>query len=184
MKKLLTSLLFILSMSTTLLAQNNALPFYEIPESPETYTAGTVAARMIDGLGFRYFWATEGLTEADLAYKASESGRTCGQTVDHILSLTNTIFQSVTNQKTPLKMDEMSFSEKRILTLEKLMEVREVLKESTDLTAQSKSFPFWNNINGPIGDAIWHAGQIVVLRRAAGNPIPSGVNFFSGTVKK
>ena len=27
------------------------LPYYEIPEYSETYTAGTVAARMVDGLG-------------------------------------------------------------------------------------------------------------------------------------
>ncbi|MCK0130736.1 DUF664 domain-containing protein [Flavobacteriaceae bacterium F08102] len=183
MKNIVTNLFLILCVSTSVLAQDKNLPFYEIPKAPETYTAGTVAARMVDGLGFRYYWATEGLTEKDLAYKASESGRTCGQTIDHILSLTNTIYQSVTNQKTPIKIDEMSFEEKRTLTLTKLMEVREVLKESKNLEEQSKSFPFWNNINGPIGDALWHAGQIVVLRRAAGNPIPSGVNFFSGTKK-
>ena len=42
------------------------LPYYEIPDYPETYTAGSVAARMLDGLGFRYYWATEGLNEDDL----------------------------------------------------------------------------------------------------------------------
>ena len=40
--------------------------------------------------------------------------------------------------------------------------------------------PFWNQINGPIEDAVWHCGQIVALRRAAGNPIDSKVNVFTG----
>jgi hypothetical protein len=40
--------------------------------------------------------------------------------------------------------------------------------------------PFWNAINGPLEDAVWHAGQIVTLRRMAGNPINSKVNFFMG----
>ena len=37
------------------------LPYYQIPDYPSSYNAATVAARTIDGLGFRYYWATEGL---------------------------------------------------------------------------------------------------------------------------
>ena len=53
-----------------------ALPYAEIPPMTGDYTPGKVAARVIDGLGFRYYWATEGLTEKDLEYKPSEEGRT------------------------------------------------------------------------------------------------------------
>ena len=42
-------------------------------------------------------------------------------------------------------------------------------------------FPFWYSINGPIADAMYHLGQVVALRRAAGLPIPDGVNPFMGT---
>ena len=45
-------------------------------------------------------------------------------------------------------------------------------------------FPFWNNINGPIEDAVWHAGQVVVLRRSAGNPINPKVNVFLGKLNE
>ena len=38
------------------------LPYYQIPEPSTEYTAGTSASRMVDGLGFRFFWATEGLS--------------------------------------------------------------------------------------------------------------------------
>ena len=41
-------------------------------------------------------------------------------------------------------------------------------------------FPFWNQINGPISDAIWHCGQVVMNRRASGNPLRKGVNVFIG----
>jgi len=41
-------------------------------------------------------------------------------------------------------------------------------------------FPFWNVINGPISDAIWHTGQVVSFRRTSGNPFPKGVNVLTG----
>ena len=69
----------------TMTAQEK-LPYYEIPEAPETFTAGTVAARLIDGLGFRFYWSTEGLKPTDLAYKLTEESRTTEETIQHILS--------------------------------------------------------------------------------------------------
>jgi hypothetical protein len=44
-----------------------------------------------------------------------------------------------------------------------------------------QEFPFWNLINGPIADAIWHVGQVVSFRRSSGNPLPQGVNVLTGT---
>jgi hypothetical protein len=41
-------------------------------------------------------------------------------------------------------------------------------------------YPMWNVINGPVSDAIYHVGQIVAFRRAAGNPMHPGVSVFSG----
>ena len=47
-----------------------------------------------------------------------------------------------------------------------------------------REIPFWNNINGPIADAIWHCGQIASFRRITGNRINPNVNHFMGTVKE
>ena len=66
MNKLFTLLTIGLIMSNLSNAQNQSsaagnkddLPYYQIPEYPAEFTAETVAARMIDGLGFRYRWAT------------------------------------------------------------------------------------------------------------------------------
>lgn len=74
------------------------LPYYEITESYEEYTAGTVTARMLDGLGFRFYWATEAINEGDLSYKPSDEGRTFEQTVDHILGLSRVIVNSALKQ--------------------------------------------------------------------------------------
>ncbi len=74
------------------------LPYYQIPDYPDSYTAGTVVARMIDGLGFRYYWATEGLRTEDLAYKPSESNRTIDETLDHLYNLSRVVYNSAVKE--------------------------------------------------------------------------------------
>jgi sorbitol-specific phosphotransferase system component IIA len=49
---------------------------------------------------------------------------------------------------------------------------------------KQSSFPFWNMINGPLADAIYHTGQVVSFRRSSGNPLPKGVNVFMGKTKE
>ena len=65
---------FILALSLNFLYMNSQenLPFYEISNYPESYSEAEIVGRMIDGLGFRYYWATEGLTEEDLNFVEKE----------------------------------------------------------------------------------------------------------------
>ncbi|AUS07094.1 hypothetical protein C1A40_17360 [Tamlana carrageenivorans] len=182
-------LLFILCLIVfSVEAQDNMtpekLPFYEIPEAPETYTAGTVAARMIDGLGFRYFWATEGLTEKDLNHKCSESGRTSAETIEHIYGLSKFIRNAVLSHDKDLNQEVLSFEEQRKQTLLNLKLVSDMLRNTDKpLVLEDTEVSFWNIINGPIADATWHCGQIVMLRRASGNPFNSKVSVFAGKLK-
>lgn len=171
-------------------AQDN-LPHYEIPEYSENYTAGTVAARMVDGLGFRFYWATEGLTESDLAYKFNEEARSTGETIRHIYDLSNVILFSVLKQPNQkIDVSDKSDEEVRKLALMNLKQASEILTKTDDLSqitidfGNGRVFPFWNAINGPIADAIWHCGQIASFRRNSGNPINSKVNHFTGTIKE
>ncbi len=173
-------------------ANEKEIPYREIPPYPEKYTAGTVVSRMIDGLGFRYYWATQGLTDEDLAYKPSESNRTIGETVDHIFNLSNVIYNSAIkkeNDRTGSLETNLSFQAKRALTLQNFRKASEIFITLEDLKdnkvvfiSQSgvREYPFWNQINGPIEDAVWHCGQIVALRRANGNPFDSSVSVFQG----
>lgn len=179
-----------ISMSTN---AQDSLPYYTIPNAPEEYTAGGVASRMIDGLGFRYYWATEGLTEENLSYKPGETNRTIGETIDHIYGLSNVILNAALkqpNERRDVSENPSGFEAIRKATLENIEKASALLLASDSLEGHSaifiresgtSEFPFWNMINGPIEDAVWHCGQVVSLRRAAGNPMASGVSVFRGT---
>jgi hypothetical protein len=171
------------------------LPYYEVPNYYESYTAGTVAARMVDGLGFRYRWATEDLKEADLNYKPSADARTTMQTIDHILGLSRTILNATLKVPSDFtkKQLELTYEQKRKETLENFQKASHILQHATNLNSFDMHFisskgeseyPFWNTINGPIADAIWHCGQIVSFRRASGNPLNPKVRFLQGKISE
>ena len=183
MKKITLLLAFMTSIG---MAQDKEiLPYYEIPEHADNYTAGSVASRMLDGLGFRYYWATEGLRVEDLAHKPSESGRTSAETIDHLLGLSNFIFNSISTEKSSDITEVLTFIEKRKQTLLNIKKASEILRTIDDISQfDNDRFPFWNIINGPISDALWHCGQVVMLRRASGNPFNSKVNVFSGKLRE
>lgn len=164
--------------------EDTTLPYSEIPKHAETYTAGTVASRMVDGLGFRYYWATEGLRPEDLSYKPSDSGRTSAETIDHIFGLSNFILSSISKDFKQQNGDKMPFEEKRKQTLLNFKTASDILKATKDLSQFDKDkYPFWNIINGPMADALWHCGQVVMLRRASGNPFNSKASVFWGKLK-
>lgn len=181
--------LLILTITTTMLSQTKELPYYELPEASKTFTAGTVAARQVDALGFRFYHATDGLTEADLVYKPSDSVRTTGETVKHIYELSIIVLNSTLKQENVKDNTVLDFEAQRSVTLNNLKQAADILRASEDISEfeiifGSSRIPFWNNINGPIADSIWHCGQITSFRRITGNPISPKVNHFSGKVKQ
>ncbi len=179
-------LLLSVLITNTIMGQDKKLPYYEIPDAPETYNAGGVTARMVDGLGFRYYWASEGLREEDLTYKPSETGRTSSETINHIYGLSKFILGSIKVESNKTKEEEaqMTFDEKRKQTLLNFQESAKVLRETEDLAQfNNERYKFWNIINGPISDALWHCGQVVMLRRASGNPFNSKASLFSGKLR-
>lgn len=178
-------------------AQDKTLPYYEIPSYPENFTAGSVAARMIDGFGFRYYWATEGLRPEDLAYTPGADTRTSEETLTHIYELSQIIANSVTKTPNTSEATETrhAFQEMRKRTLENLKLASDRLRTATDSEmkefklifkrdANTQEYPFWNQLNGPIADGLWHVGQVVSFRRASGNPFTDKVSVFTGTVRK
>ena len=175
----------------------DTIPYHQIPEYPENFTPATVAARLIDGLGYRFYWATKDLREEDLAYKPSEDSRTISETLRHIYGLSGTTLNAVLNQPNirPSKEDDLNFEELRNHTLENIKQAADVFRSNPKADLKNSNiifqrgdrtseFPFWNLLNGPLADAIYHTGQIVAFRRAAGNPLPPGVNVFSGKTRE
>ena len=175
--------------------KDSDLPYQQIPDYPENYGAQTVVKRLLDGLGFRFYWATEGLNEQDLSYKPSPDGRSLEATLDHILGLSEVIRQSARKEKVirgERPASTLNWQEKRAAILHNIKEASSLIETTESLKdhpiifsspSGERSYPFWNQINGPISDALWHCGQLVLLRRAAGNPMPKGVNVLEGIRK-
>lgn len=190
-------LFLILCTMTAVNAQDEQLPYYEIPDAPSSYESGNVMARMLDGWGFRYYWASEGLKEEDLNFKLSDEARSTRETLDHICGLSNFVLSTVKPDPNRPRVDyrTLSYEEVRALTLNKIKEVSDALKgksakelEAIEIVMGSgekkRTMPFWNLINGPIEDAVYHTGQVVSFRRASGNPINPNISVLSGKVRK
>ncbi|GGH00344.1 hypothetical protein GCM10011416_18530 [Polaribacter pacificus] len=189
--KSLRIFLLVLFVSVQLSAQTTTAPYYEIPKASNEASAGAVLSRMVDGLGFRFYWASEGLTEKDLAFQPSKEVRTTGQTVTHIYDLTKTLLSlTKTEFKQSKAKADMTFEEIRVQALLNLEALSKRFRASKDLQEFNVSqngkvtVPFWNLINGPIADAIWHCGQLASFRRSTGNPINPNVNHFTSTVRQ
>lgn len=183
-------LLALFTLTSSALSQS--LPYHEIPEPPKDFSANSILSRTIDGLGYRYYWASESLRPEDLDYKASEEGRTSRQTLEHIHRLVQITLNTVKNEPTIGTQDlsEYSFEKMRTETLHMIKEASDLCRNG-DLSVENmnvrfkngdseNSFPIWNLLNGPLADALWHTGQVVMLRRASGNPLHSGVSVFMG----
>ena len=187
---------FILVLSLNFLYMNSQdnLPFYEISNYPESYSEAEIVGRMIDGLGFRYHWATEGLTEEDLNFRLPNDSRSSIETIGHIYDLSNMILNTALNTPVEKKSIEgIEFKEIRKKTLFNLKEASDIFKKTKNFddysivfirNSKKVEYPFWNQLNGPIEDAVWHCGQIVAFRRASGNPISKKISVFTGKVRE
>jgi hypothetical protein len=186
--KAIVLILLMLSSSVIVAQEKEELPYYEVPNYPEEFTAGTMAARMVDALGFRFYWSTDSLTDKDLSYKANEEGRSTEETIKHIYDLSKIIVNSTLKKANSRAEDDLTYTELREKTLYNLKTAADILRVCEDISQfkiifGEREIPFWNQVNGPIADAIWHCGQIVIYRRTTGNPINPKVNHFSGKVR-
>jgi len=171
-------------------------PFRDISTYPVTYTPENMVTRMIDGLGFRFYWATDGLRPEDLAFRPTPASRSSEETIDHLMGLSNMILNCIQNKANVRSGEEtslLSFAQKRKITLDNLLLARELLisgkvkVEDLKIILTKKDgvqeLPVWNLINGPISDGLWHVGQLVTFRRSSGNPFDGKVNVLAGKIR-
>lgn len=153
--------------------------YHEIPDYPEGMSAKGIIMRLLDGLGFRFYWSTEGLRESDYTFTPGEGCKSIVELMGHIYGLMNWVSKSVTGEgykepETPL--------EGRALIVEIIYNLRNTFGNMSDEELSKikiRHKPIWNMINGPISDALTHVGQINSFRRLAGNCAP-GANVFTG----
>jgi len=173
------------------------IPYHQIPDYPEKITAGTSIGRILDGLGYRYYWATKDLTEKDLAFEPGNEGRPAKDVLEHLHGLSDMIRNTAKKLPNirPRPALNMTWEEQRIATLNNIKAASDVFKASSaeeinemEIIFQrgdtQNTVPVWHLFNGPIDDAISHVGQITSYRRSAGNPINPFVNVFMGKTKE
>ncbi len=157
--------------------------YHCIPEYPEEISAGTVLTRLLDGLGFRFYWATEGLRQTDYMFRPSPDCMSVDELVRHVWGLVNWVIISIGNTRfqRPVAVEEI-----RDQILEMIFYLRnETLHMSVEELGKTTidGRPFWHIINGPIADALTHVGQINSFRRLSGNPVYMA-NVFTGEPPK
>jgi DinB superfamily len=174
--------------SLTAMSQRDSLPYAAFPPVPGHYSAGTVVSRMLDGLGFRYYWATEGLSPIDLAFRPNPAARTSQETLEHIYDLSAMIVNVIAGDQ-HLPSRYTTFAELRKATLENYKKASALIEGYSDADMEKvkanfgdTTLPFWNMINGPISDCLWHVGQVVSFRRSSGNPFSAKVEVFLGKI--
>lgn len=173
------------------------IPFESIPEAPEEMSSGAIITRMIQGLGYRYHWASKDLREEDLVYRPTPEAASTQETLMHLYGLAQTVFNTASGvpSKRPIDHIPADYMDLRAGTLDYLKQAAALFtgKNADEIAALSVTFersgeqhPFsaWHLLNGPLADAIYHTGQLVSFRRTTGNPIQKGVNVFTGKTKQ
>lgn len=169
------------------------LPYASIKEYPESMTTGNAIGRVIDALGYRYYWATEGLRQEDLTFDPGGENRPPIDVLNHLHGLAGTLINShkkMANER-PAPPKPENFDELRKETLMRIKGASDLIKSYSDeeiatLTIafkrgdQVSEFSYWHILNGPLADAMYHVGQIVSYRRSSGNPMDPRVNVFMG----
>jgi len=157
--------------------------YYKIPDYPEKLSTTTVLTRMLDGLGFRFYWATEGLRAEDYSFRPAKDTMSIGELVMHVWQLMNWVSSGAL--KCPYRKPR-SGEKAREQTLLIIHDLRNRMLNMSDEDLAKLRLggkPFWNIINGPFSDALTHTGQINSFRRIAGNPV-AGANVFRGEPPK
>ena len=151
--------------------------YYKIPHYPETTSGTAILVRLLDGLGFRFRWSTEGLRNNDYNYRPASDCMNIKELVQHIWGLINWVCLSLGHM-------EFKREDEPLLIRNDILEMIYVLRESLislrdeelcGVTIDGK--PFWYIINGPLADALTHVGQINSFRRMAENPAPKARVF-------
>ena len=165
--------------------EEDELPYASIPDPPGRVGGATVMVRLIDGLAFRYRWATEGLRAADADFRPGEGSMTLRELLVHIARLVSWTDGHLGGKSSTSFEPELQALRRQTLT--HLGQMRERLLTMNDGTLAQHhitsklgdSQPFWNMLNGPLADALTHVGQVNAWRRLAGNPAPR-VDVFRG----
>jgi hypothetical protein len=145
--------------------------FKTYPQAPVEVSASNAIARLIDGLGYRLYWALDGLSEQDCQYTLCEGAHSIGEILWHILGLVNWVHMHVYGDQMTRKPSTIDQGIDTLLALERMRHTFLEMSDAELVSYQLGDMPFWSYINMPLSDALHHVGQVSILRRGAGNPV-------------
>jgi hypothetical protein len=105
-------------------------------------------------------------------FRAHETTRTPGELLAHIGDLLEGSHSFLKGEKIYLDSEPLAWSEGVARFFSAVKELDAFLASEAPLALPVERF-----VQGPIGDALTHVGQIVMLRRMAGRPIRVGEYF-------
>ncbi len=162
--------------------------FRSLPPGPETVTGSAVLVRLVEGIGFRFLWATEALRDADLSFRPTPETMSIPELAHHVLGLATWVAASAgaipAASRTPDPPPSFPEARQRVLDVLALLRARFAGMSDGEIGAiriasRAGPVPWPHLVNGPLADALTHIGQINVLRRSSGNPTPKA-NVFLG----
>ena len=157
--------------------------YQNIPGYPDKISGASVIVRMLDGLGFRFYWATEGLRPKDYAFRPAKDTMSIGELVAHVWELVNWVSGSALKKPYEKPKDGPATREEALRIIHDLRETMLAMSDEDLGRLRIRDKPFWNIVNDPFSDALTHTGQINSFRRLAGNPV-AGANVFLGEPPK
>ncbi len=131
-----------------------------------------VLRHMVATVAYRGGIAVLDARESFSSFRAQETTRTPGEILAHIGDLLEGSLHLVKGEMVYLTSTPLPWKDevKRFFTAVKAFDV--YLASDAPLAC-----PVEKLVQGPIGDALTHVGQIVMLRRISGNPIRSAAYF-------
>ena len=157
--------------------------YYRIPRYPDHLSSTSVLTRLLDGLGFRFYWATEGLRPEDYAYRPADDTMSIEELTIHVWALMNWVSSSSLKKTYKKPKNGAEAREKALVIIHDLRRTILAMSDKDLEKLRIRGKPFWHLINGPFSDALTHTGQINSFRRLSGNPV-AGANVFEGEPPK
>ena len=155
--------------------------FRSVAEYPPRQDANGVLIRLIDSLGYRFHWATEGLTTDDYAFSPGGGCMTIGELVGHVWGLVNWVHFSAFGEGSgaPRAEDPEDQRDQIYGMLFAIRTYARTINEEALFDLRIDGRPFWHILNGPLADALTHTGQITAFRRLNGNAVPKHYVFLA-----
>ena len=81
------------------MGKDQELPFLDISEIPSELTTTNALLRMVEGLAFRYRWATENLSEENIKFRPHPTSMSIEEVNSHIFDLIESTFRVLGGKK-------------------------------------------------------------------------------------